>query len=221
MSSPADREPTREPPKPYYQDEFVTLYHGDCREVVPALSLAHYALVTDPPYGHGKKWSGGTWAANPLYDDCFDWDAEAFPLDALLLLIAGADEAIVWGGNYYALPPSRCWLAWRKVPSMQTMADFELAWTNFDRPAALLEKSRNPDGARQHPTQKPLSIMLWALGFTAPERCILDPFAGSGTTLVAAKQLNRRAIGVELSERYCQVVAARLSQSVLDLGGAA
>lgn len=207
--------------RPYYEDEFVTLYHGDCREIVPSLGLGQYALVTDPPYGHGKKWSGGTWAANPIYDDCFDWDAETFPLDDLLALINGAKQAVVWGGNYYALPPSRAWLAWRKIPAMQTMADFEMAWTNLDRPSALFEKSRNPDGTRQHPTQKPLSVILWALGFIDPTLTILDPFAGSGTTLVAAKNVNRRSVGVELSERYCEVIASRLSQSVLDLGGAA
>src|ERR1019366_3671997 len=74
-----------------------------------------------------------------------------------------APLSIVWGGNYYRMPPSRCWLAWVKSSQMDTMADFELAWTNFDRPAKMIREDRNADGKRQHPTQKPESVMRWAM----------------------------------------------------------
>lgn len=97
------------------------------------------------------------------------------------------------------------------------MADFEMAWTNLDRPAKAWH---GPCGAgksaRVHPTQKPLELMAWCLNFVAPGT-VLDPFMGSGTTLVAAHQLGRRAIGIELEEKYCEIAAQRLAQNVLRL----
>jgi site-specific DNA-methyltransferase (adenine-specific) len=123
--------------------------------------------------------------------------------------------------NYYALPPSRGWLAWLKPEGMETLADFELAWTTLDRPAKVFRSPRNPDGKREHPTQKPLDLMQWCLRFFPAARSVLDPFSGSGTSLVAAKNLGLTAVGIEREERYCEVTARRLSQGVLDLGGAA
>jgi DNA modification methylase len=98
------------------------------------------------------------------------------------------------------------------------MADFELAWTNFDQPAKLIREDRNADGKRWHPTQKPESVIRWAL-MQAPTavQAILDPFMGSGTTLVAAKRLGRRAIGIDISEQYCEIAAQRLQQDALPL----
>lgn len=202
---------------PYYQDSLVTIYHGDCREVLDGLAVEFAAILTDPPYGHGKRWSGGTWGAAPMYSDAKQWDAEKFDNAALLGILGRSPANIVWGGNYYSLPPSRCWFAWEKSSKMQTMADFELAWTSFDRPAKLFREDRNPDGARQHPTQKPLSLMSWCVGFL-PAGTILDPFAGSGTTLRAAKNLGRRSIGIEVSEKYCEVAAEKCGQEILDFG---
>lgn len=201
---------------PYYQDDLVTLYHGDCREITAWLEAD--VLVTDPPYGLGDRWQGGTWGAAPMYADARRWDVK--PDDADLLAMIGDRPAVVWGGNYFALPPSRCWLAWVKNPAMNTMADFELAWTSLDKPAKAYTSTRNPDGQRDHPTQKPVGLMRWTIGHM-PEGSVADPFAGSGTTLVAAKYLSRRAIGVELEERYCEIAARRLSQDVLDFGGEA
>jgi site-specific DNA-methyltransferase (adenine-specific) len=202
---------------PYYQHGGITIYHGDCREVLPEVRFGVDAVVTDPPYGHGQKWAGGTWATNPIYELAFKWDAHPVPLDLLLEVIGVARRSIVWGGNYYSLPPSRCWLSWIKAQSMPTMADFELAWTNLDRPAKAFKELRNPDGKREHPTQKPLSLMRWCIGFVPGDGAVLDPFMGSGTTLLAAKELNRRAIGIEIEERYCEIAARRLQQEVLPL----
>lgn len=200
---------------PYYDEDGITIYHGDCRDVLPTLTAD--VVVTDPPYGHGDRWSGGTWATNPIYDAAFEWDARPIPDDIMALVLRAAPQTIVWGGNYYALPPSRCWLAWVKSNQMETMADFELAWTNLDRPSKQFTEARNPDGKREHPTQKPLSLMRWCLSFV-PTGIVLDPFMGSGTTLVAAKQAYRRAIGIERHEPYCEIAARRLAQRMLPWG---
>lgn len=201
--------------KPVYDHAEIQIYHGDCRDILlPKVDL----VLTDPPYGHGKRWSGGTWATNPIYEDAFRWDAEKVENELLLEVIEKGNYAIIWGGNYYILPSSRCWLAWEKSSKMPTMADFELAWTNFDKPSKMLRENRNPDGKRQHPTQKPLSLIKWCIELYGNNNTILDPFMGSGTTLVAAKQLGRKAIGVEIEEKYVEIAINRLSQEVLPWG---
>ena len=201
--------------KPYYEHAGITIYHGDCRDVLPGLPSVG-AVVTDPPYGHGEMWSGGTWASNPIYDLAFQWDATPVSQETLQMVVAAAPLAIVWGGNYYQMPPSRCWLVWEKSSKMATMADCELAWTNLDRPAKLFCEQRNPDGKREHPTQKPLSLMRWCLSFV-PDGTVLDPFMGSGTTLRAAKDVGRSAIGIEREEKYREIAAKRLQQEALNL----
>ena len=196
----------------YYSDDSVVLIHGDCLELADLWTCAD-VLVTDPPYGLGDRWTGGTWGAQSMYADARLWDVR--PADADILRMVEGKPAVVWGGNYFALPPSRCWLAWIKNPAMATMADFELAWTSLDRPAKAYTSTRNPDGKRDHPTQKPVGLMQWTLAML-PDGVVGDPYAGSGTTGVAAKALGRKAVLVERDERYCEIAARRLSQDVLD-----
>ncbi|QDP43680.1 methyltransferase [Gordonia phage PhorbesPhlower] len=200
--------------EPYYQDDLVTLYHGDCLEVSEWLESD--VLVTDPPYGLGDRWQGGTWGSNPMYADARRWDVR--PDNDRMLELVGDRPAIVWGGNYFELPASRCWLAWIKNPAMNTMADFELAWTSLDKPAKAFTSTRNADGQRQHPTQKPVALMEWCIRFL-PAGAVADPFAGSGSTLVAAANQGRKAIGVEAEERYCELIAKRLSNQTMSLFG--
>jgi DNA modification methylase len=203
--------------RPYYQHGGITIYHGDCKEILPEVYFGTELILTDPPYGLGQRWTGGTWATNPIYDDALVWDAKAVDGDVIDLVLECAPNVILWGGNYYRLPPTRCWLLWRKPQQMHTMADFEMAWTNFDRPAKAFDELRNPDGTREHPTQKPLSLMKWCLSLAPNATKILDPFCGSGTTLVAAKDVGASAIGIEINERYCEIAAKRLAQEVLPL----
>ncbi len=201
---------------PFHQEEAGVIFCGDCRDILPLMPNGCVDLVlTDPPYGHGDKWQGGTWATNKIYGDCFKWDAQVVENDLILALLNKADYVIIWGGNYYSLPPSRCLLSWRKLEKMDTLADFEVAWTNFDRPSKEYVKRRNPDGKRNHPTQKPLGLFKWCLSFAPDADIILDPFLGSGTTAVAAKELGRKFIGIEISEKYCQIAVKRLRQGVL------
>ena len=205
-------------PEPYYHDEQagITIYHGRAEDILPTLETADLVL-TDPPYGHGDKWAGGTWASNEIYEDAFEWDAQPITPELLDMVIHAGRDAIVWGGNYYSMPPSRCWLSWVKKSLMATLADFELAWTSFDKPAKLYAEHRNPDGKRAHPTQKPVGLMRWCIDFAGSPQSVLDPFMGSGTTLRAAKDIGIPAIGIEKSERYCEIAVRRLQQAVLPL----
>jgi site-specific DNA-methyltransferase (adenine-specific) len=204
--------------KPYYSEDGIEIYHGDCREVLPLIAAVDLVL-TDPPYGIGDKMQGGTWGAAEKYADFRAWDKAPNP-DLLTAIIAKAPVAIVWGGNYFPLPPSRGWLAWDKQNAVRTMSDVELAWTNQDRPA---KRFSHPVAVHRygHPSEKPLPLFLWCLG-QFPGESVLDPFMGSGTTLEAAKVSGRTAIGIETNERYCEIAAKRLAQGVLfGAGGAA
>jgi len=204
---------------PYYEQDGITIYHGDCREVLPSVWFGVDLLLTDPPYGIRAAKRG----AHSSIRDCADWpeakwDDETAG-DAVAQAVAIAPLAMVWGGNYYTdvLPPSSSWLAWVK-PEAETgfsLADMELCWTNLGC-AARVKRAPRRDG-HDHPTQKPVAVMSWCLGLAPNARTVLDPFMGSGTTLVAAKNSGRRAIGIEIEERYCEIAAKRLSQGVLPL----
>jgi len=200
--------------KPYYEDGACTIFHGDCREVLPTLDKVDLVL-TDPPYGIGSLMQGGTdtghWGALSQVNP---WDMETPSLDLILEMPA---ILIIWGGNYFDLPPCRGVLAWRKLNAVPTQADFEMAWTTLDMPAKMF--SHNSGGAMDrhgHPTEKPTGLMRWCMGFAPDAQTVLDPFMGSGTTLRAAKDLGRKAIGIELEEKYCEIAVKRLQQEVFD-----
>jgi len=210
---------------PYYCDNAVTLYHGDCLEI--SEWLAADVLVTDPPYGLGERMAGGSpewgklWSADGSgrTSDPLTWDALA--PQGIPEMVALFSEAIVWGGNYFDLPPARGWLVWDKVVRNFSSGHCELAWTSLDQPVRAFNFANGQlaTEGKRHPTQKPLPLMQWCVRMTAG-RVVADPFAGSGSTLVAARNLGRKAIGVELEERYCEIIAQRLDQMCLDFGGA-
>jgi site-specific DNA-methyltransferase (adenine-specific) len=209
--------------KPYYEASGITIFHGDCREILPTITAD--VIVTDPPYGIADIWQGGFgsgWGkAREKASLRNSWDGK--PADVGCILELGL-PSIIWGGNYFNLPASRGWLVWRKeVNPTLTLGDAELAWTNLDQVIRVFDHPRSKVTGKlvpEHPTTKPLPLMLWCLGFLQ-SGVVLDPFMGSGTTLVAAKNLGRRAIGIEIEERYCEIAARRLSQEVLNFGGAA
>jgi site-specific DNA-methyltransferase (adenine-specific)/modification methylase len=183
-----------------------TLYCGDCRDILPTLSPVD-AVITDPPYGIGDRMQGGTWGAAAKYADFREWDKAPEP--TLLELILGmAPTAIIWGGNYFALPPSRCWLIWDKQNAVPTMSDAELAWTNIDKPVKRL---RLPVGVHEHghPTEKPLRLMQWCINHT--EGSVLDCFMGSGTTGVACTKAGRPFIGIEGRRDYFEIACKRIA----------
>lgn len=221
---------------PYYEDPLVRLYLARWEDVPPDLLRAD-VLVTDPPYGIG--WDVGNDVHRGRnrarlglrYDPIVGDDR---PFDPAPLLALGL-PSVLFGGNHYAdrLPPSPAWLVWDKRVTMEPndQSDCEMAWTNIGGSARMFRLVWNGGGALRrenqrrgglgasvtvHPTQKPAALMRWVIG-RCPPGTILDPYAGSGTTLVAAKSLGRRSIGVECVERYCEVAADRLRQEVLGL----
>ena len=201
--------------KPYYQDGAVTIYCGDCREIVPTLGRFDL-LLTDPPYGIGFGKKHTKWSAN-RGTVLGDWDAEIPAVDWLIPLCS---TACIWGGERFSLPVSRGWLAWVKPDAPPTFTAIEFAWTNRDRPARWIKHSISATNAERvgHPTQKPLRVMLWSIQQVAPDaQTILDPFAGSGTTGRAAKDLGRKAVLIEREEKYCEIAARRMGQEVLAL----
>jgi DNA modification methylase len=197
--------------KPYYSHAGIEIYLGDCREILPSMPRFDLCL-TDPPYGIFLN--GGKWGEK--FGGGLDWDKE--PAGNMRQLLECGSEQVIWGGNYFSLPPSRGWLVWHKPDSTPSTADVELAWTSRDMNSRLLLHSiAATNGERvPHPTQKPLRVMRWALSFFPEAKSVIDPYCGSGTTLIAAKNLGIPAIGIEIEERFCELSAKRLSQEVFD-----
>ena len=224
-------------PQPYYQDDHCTIYHGDCREVLPEIDAD--VVVTDPPYGIGVQtnYAGRKRGALAACNDHPAIVGDDQPFDPAHLLALGL-PTVMFGANHYAsrLPDGAHWMAWDKLDGLKSdrpvgfndQADVELAWSNLPGPARLyaqrwmgaMKAGEDAATRRRHPTEKPVELMRWVLA-QVPAGVVVDPYMGSGTTLRAAKDLGRKAIGIELDERYCEIAAKRLGQEVLDFGGAA
>lgn len=204
-------------PKPFYQDASVTLYNCDCRELLPSLGRFD-VLLTDPPFGLGNRgWAGipSKWqklaGVKPTR-----WDDETPDLETIQAMVDMCETSIIWGGNYFGLKPSRCWLSWHKPDAVPKMSNIEHAWTSMDRNSRMMSytiAATNPERVG-HPTQKPLAVMRWCLSMVSGET-ILDPYAGSGTTLLAAKLDGKKAVGIEANPDYCEKIVKRLKVGVL------
>ena len=197
---------------PYYKDDSVTIYNCDCRDILPTLGRFDL-LLTDPPYGIGfaaqpTKWQRAAGKAPEQWDNSTVNISDA---------IAATEKSIVWGGNYYCLPPSRGWLVWHKPDAPPSMSQVELAWTSVDMNAKFFSRSISATNGERlgHPTQKPLALMGWCLDLFPDSFTVLDPFAGSGTTGRACKDLGRKCVLIEREEKYCEIAAKRMQQEVL------
>jgi DNA modification methylase len=201
--------------KPYYEHAGITIYHGDCREMLPNIDAD--ALLTDPPYGIGASRGIGKYGKLRADKTHPSWDEEAADLEHLPGI-----PSIIWGGNYFILPPSRMYLVWDKGNGFagRDFAECEQAWCSWDGNAKIYR--RDPLAARdyvgkEHPTEKPVPLFQWCIGvFPAAPGLIVDPYFGSGTSGIAAKNIGVQCIGIEIEERYCEIAAKRLSQEVLD-----
>lgn len=235
--------PAGETVSPYYQDELVTLYHGDCLEVLPALADRVGALVTDPPYtAAGSSTNGRSSDADGQFFRFWmsavfdriralmgpdtagfvfaDWRtlgdivaAARTPGDRLNVGGAawGISQALVWDREAIGMgSPFRNsfeMIAFAKGPDWEP---------SFQRNIPTVIRHRWPYTSREHGAEKPVALLVKLIMWAAPtNRAVLDPFAGSGSTLVAAKQIGARSIGVEIDERCCEIAARRLSQGCL------
>jgi site-specific DNA-methyltransferase (adenine-specific) len=187
-----------------------SLYLGDNREILPIVGKVG-AMITDPPYGiSANKQTLGKGKKD--FTRGGDWDDSAPDLS---LCIAAAPLVCLWGGNYFAhqLPVTNDWLIWHKLNDGRSFSECEMAWTNFGRQTRHLSHHWSGE-EKNHPTQKPLKVMLWTLEQAGECESILDPFMGSGTTGVAAIQLGRKFIGIERDERYFEIACRRIEQAV-------
>lgn len=201
-----------------------TLYLGDCLEVLPTLAPVD-AVITDPPYGLGEARkdhkSRNKLAGSPDYERS-SWDDSPAAQEALDLLRLVSDTQVIFGGNYFPLPPAKCWLIWDKVNGENDFADAEMAWTNINGAVRLIRhmwagmlRDSERTTSREHPTQKPIAVMAWAIEKAKLQQnsMILDPFMGSGTTGVAAIQAGHRFIGVEIHEPYFNIACERIENA--------
>lgn len=187
-----------------------TLYLGDCLKVMPALG-GFDAVVTDPPYGIGAD--KGTGKYGKLKAGRQRWDSAAPDVRWIEMF-----PSIVWGGNYFNLPPSRAYLVWDKGAGFKgrDFAECEMAWCSFDGNARIYHRDPLAKGdykGKQHPTQKPVALMEWCLGFLPDATTILDPFMGSGTTGVACVKMGRKFIGIELDPDYFEISCERIREA--------
>lgn len=203
--------------KPYYQDTSVTIYHGDCRELLPKLSAD--LVVTDPPYGvafkYGQHDDGNMVGYCALIGDVLN-QLQGFPI----FITCGKR-------NLWSYPPAKDVFCWQKPGSTRRnnlggFNEWELVLVYGSPPKKpvtdwiRLPDVANHDAGNEHPCPKPLRLFTWLVEQgTEREHSILDPFMGSGTTLRAAKDLGRKAIGIEIEEKYCEIAARRMEQEVL------
>ena len=206
------------------------LIQGDCREVMAVMPKVD-ACLTDPPFGikrdrgfgvGGSAGWGGFYAKREgVKRYSGNWDRDRPDHDTIALMCSLADFAVIWGGQFFAdlLPAKGKWLFWDKCQTMPSYGDGELAWTNLPGDAVkqftyngngLMAKEKD----RHHPTQKPIALMEWCLGFLPDARTILDPFAGSGTTAVACQRLGRQSISIELDADYWAIMCKRVQEVV-------
>ena len=199
------------------------LWHGDCREVLPLLPR-FAAVVTDPPYGLADllhRPGSGQWElrrdrwAKHYKQGAPTWDSETV-VDGVIAALAQADKAVVWGGQFYPLTPSRCWLSWNKILRNWSSSEAEHAWTNLDKPNRVFDYSHGQlatEGKHYHPTQKPVPLMAWCIEQAGRPATVCDPFMGSASTGVACIQLGVAFTGIERERKYFDIACERIARA--------
>lgn len=203
--------------------ESYTLYLGDCLDIMPTLGNVD-AVVSDPPYGIGESSNNNSSRGKLAIAKDYgrkSWDNSTADKE-IELAVKISDHQIIFGGNYYRLPPSSCWLVWDKENGASDFADIEMAWTNLKKAARLKRYlwngmlRANGEKRGDHPTQKPIGIMEWCLSFIPDSQIILDPFMGSGTTGVACARSGRKFIGIEKDPEYFEIACQRVQNAYGD-----
>lgn len=213
-------------PEPFYKDELTTIYCGDAEKLLKEIGKVD-AIVTDPPYGisAAKKGRVGGGKNNTAFSSKAkagdyiteftpkDWDAKTPPASMFKALMQCSKHQIIFGGNYFGLPGTSCYLVWDKENGTTDFADCELAWTNLHKAVrkltyrwnGLLQEDQGNKEIRRHPTQKPVAVMEWCIKQLPKVDLILDPYMGSGSTLIAARRLGIKNIGIDLDPEYCEI----------------
>lgn len=225
--------------KPYYQDDAVTIYHGDCRELTEVLAQPS-VVVTDPPYGTGgwrrlASGAGSDPSASLIrehWDDgAVDWLGLVAPSPVLVFwppartrLLLEAAEAVgyvkhrtLYMRKRDPKPMVGGRTAWSVEPIWVLSRDGFILQGGDDVYEASTPRLGRDAGATGHPYEKPVDVVRWIISKTSRYSTVLDPFMGSGTALLAAKSMGRKAIGIELNEKWCEIAARRCSQEVLGL----
>ncbi len=211
-------------PDPYYDQDGITIYCGDSLGIASLIPGVD-AVISDPPYGINYRGGGGgnlIHSRGERKQEAIVGDSEPFDPAPWLRY----SHVALFGAQHYSsrLPDGGTFHVWDKRGEYKPVhtADFDTVWINRKEPGRILRvvwrricREVEHDQRIVHPTQKPLNVMRWVLGMFPDAQTILDPFMGSGTTLRAAKDLGRRAIGIEIEERYCEIAVKRLQQSVL------
>lgn len=216
------------PIEPYYDKDGITIYNADCRDVL-SFPITFDLLLTDPPYGINWETNYSRFTNSMQSSPKKDHEKIANDCDsqAMEFALAIPGKKIVWGAHLspWLIPERGTWLVWDKRfdNGAAMLADAELAY--FSKGAGVYIHKHTWQGMignksgrpfkRVHPNQKPVGLMQWCMSLEPDAEMILDPFMGSGTTLVAAKLEGRKAVGIELSEAYCESAAKRLEQGVL------
>lgn len=223
----------------YYRTENGVLYHGDCLEILPHLEPVDLVL-TDPQYqlANGKKAKTNNVCRGEKYlkgitTKSRDWGCmygDDKPFKPIPFMVG--KEHIFWGAIHYAneFKNSTSWLIWDKRDGVEPddNADCECAWSDIGGPARIFrhlwkgvcragEENLSIQGAKHHPFQKPIALMMWCLEKSKTTGTVLDPFLGSGTTAVACERLGRKWVGIELEERYCRIAVDRIKKETQQL----
>ena len=203
-----------------------TLYLGDCRDILPTLPKVD-AVITDPPYGikadtsmaASSGFQGGGMKAPKRVYEASGWDDKPIDDELMAMVRQAGKWAVIFGGNYYHCAPTSCWLVWDKEVN-GNFADCELAWTNLPKAVRRIRYMwngmllANGEQRGDHPTQKPIGVMEWAINHVPPpNNVILDPFMGSGTTGVACANLGRQFIGIEREPKYFDIACRRIDDA--------
>jgi len=226
--------------KPYYEHAGITIYHGDCREVLPSLTAD--LTLTDPPYGVGFNYGNGYKDSHAQYGDFLkEWLPLAEDVTDRCAVFQSPRNVTWWHPwfaprDYRLISIPKAFVQWNVGSDVQWSTDYVLYWRSGAEsagakkaePKEMFTSSTPRDwfisydscvvGTRpEHPCPRPFDAMVFLVDLLSkPEQTILDPFMGSGTTLRAAKDLGRRAIGIEIEEKYCEIAAKRLSQEVFE-----
>jgi len=191
----------------------------DCMELMKRYPDKYFQLaIVDPPYGIGDSTltSGGTWANKYKKGDA-SWDV-APTQEYFIELMRVSVNQIIWGGNYFSLPASRCFLIWDKVAHMDTLSDCEYAWTSFDKNAKIFKHIRNTSEKRIHITQKPIKLYEWLLKNYAKEGDkILDTHLGSGSSAIACYYAGHDLTACELDKEYYDMAMERIKTQTLQI----